>query len=293
MSAIKAFAKINLVLEVLGRRDDGYHDVSTVVHSVDLADRLSVEAGTGLFLECATPAIANEDNLVMRAARLLQEAAGCSQGARIRLEKGIPMAAGLGGGSSNAAAALLALNELWGLGWSEVSLVELGARLGSDVPFFLQRAGCALATGRGELVTPLPPVKGWWAVVLWPKVPPLPNKTAMLYSMLAEADYTDGSMAAALAEELNAGKLAPERLYNAFDRVADGAFPGLEGYRRVFQEAGAGFANLVGSGPALYTLVDSAEQGKQLLDALGGDGHEVYLAELRETPLANDIPSRE
>ena len=288
MSAIKAFAKINLVLEVLGRRDDGYHEVSTVVHSVDLADRLLVEAGEGLSLECATPAIANEDNLVMRATRLLQEAAGCSQGARIRLEKGIPVAAGLGGGSSDAAAALLAMNELWGLGWLEVGLAELGARLGSDVPFFLQKAGCALATGRGEVVAPLPPVKGWWAVVLWPNVPPLPNKTAMLYSMLTEADYTDGSIAAALAEGLKAGKLAG-RLYNAFDRVADRAFPGLEGYRRVFQEAGAGSVSLAGSGPALYTLVDSSEQGKQLLDALRGDGHGVYLAELRRTTYGNGL----
>ena len=280
---VLAFAKINLVLEVLGRRDDGYHEVSTVLHSVELADRLVVEAGEGLSLECDMPAIANEDNLVMRAARLLQEAAGSTQGARIRLEKSIPVAAGLGGGSSDAAATLVALNELWGLGRSEVSLAELGARLGSDVPFFLQNAGCALATGRGEVVVPLPSVERWWAVVLRPDVSPMPSKTATLYSMVTEEDYTEGSRSAALAEELKVGKLAPRGLYNAFDRVADRAFPGLEGYRRAFQEAGAGSVSLAGSGPALYTLVNSTEQGRQLLDALRGQGYEAYLAALRGT----------
>ena len=288
---VLAFAKINLVLEVLGRRDDGYHEVSTVLHSIDLADQLLVEPGEGLSLECDTPAIANEDNLVMRAARLLQEATGCAQGARIRLEKGIPVAAGLGGGSSDAAATLVGLNQLWDRGMSVTSLAELGARLGSDAPFFLQNAGCALATGRGEVVTPLPAVRGWWVVVLRPDVSPMPNKTATLYSMLTEEDYTDGSRSAALAEELKIGKLAPGGLYNAFERVADRAFPGLEGYRRAFQEAGAGSVSLAGSGPALYTLVDSVEQGKQFLETLRGDGHEAYLAELRGFSLAKDTPS--
>ena len=192
------------------------------------------------------------------------------------------MAAGLGGGSSDAAAALLALSELWNIGWSEVGLAELGARLGSDVPFFLQRAGCALATGRGEVVTPLPPVKGWWAVVLWPNVLPLPNKTATLYSMLAKKDFSDGSRVATVVERLKAGRLATEGLHNAFERVAGVAFPGLDAYRRVFKRAKAPFVALAGSGPALYTLVDSAEQGREILDALLQEGRKAWMAALIE-----------
>ena len=276
----KAFAKINLALEVLGRRDDGYHEVSTVLHAVGLADHLTFEAREGLSLECDDPAIAGEGNLVLRAARLLQQTAGSGRGASITLRKGIPVAAGLGGGSSDAAVTLLALSRLWGVGMSPDELMELGATLGSDVPFFLQNSGCALATGRGERIAPLPAVQGWWAVVLRPKVAMLPNKTATLYSMLSEDDFSDGSRVATMVEELRAGRLATEGLHHAFERVAGVAFPGLDEYRRVFKSAGAPFAALAGSGPALYTLVDSVGQGRKILDALLQEGREAYMAAL-------------
>ena len=278
----KAFAKINLALEVLGRRDDGYHEVSTVLHAVGLADHLTFEESEGLSLECDDPAIAGEGNLVLRAARLLQQAAGSGRRASITLRKGIPVAAGLGGGSSDAAVTLLALSRLWETGLSPDELMELGATLGSDVPFFVQGSECALATGRGERVVPLPTAQGWWVVVLRPEVAPLPNKTAMLYSMLSEDDFSDGSRVATVVEELKAGRLATERPHNAFERVAGVAFPGLDEYRRVFVRAGAPFAALAGSGPALYTLVDSVEQGRKILDALLQEGREAYMAALIE-----------
>ena len=221
----RAYAKINLALEVLGRRDDGYHEVSTVLHAVELTDHLTFEASEGLSLECDDPAIASEGNLVLRAARLLQQTAGSGRGASITLRKGIPVAAGLGGGSSDAAVTLLALSRLWGIGMSPDELMELGATLGSDVPFFLQGnglqgSGCALATGRGERVVSLPTAQGWWVVVLRPEVVPLPNKTTMLYSMLTEEDFSDGSRAAMVAERLRTGRLAAGGLHNAFERVA-------------------------------------------------------------------------
>ena len=110
----------------------------------------------------------------------------------------------------------------------------------------------------------------------------MPNKTAMLYSMLTDDDYTDGSNTAALVEGLKAGELAVDKLYNAFERVAGITFPELDGYRQAFQEAGAPFVGLAGRGPALYTLVDAEEQGKRLRDALLSAGHEAYLALLKE-----------
>ena len=278
----KAYAKINLALEVLGRRDDGYHEVSTVLHAVGLADHLTFEESEGLSLECDDPAIEGEENLVLRAARLLQQAAGSGRGASITLRKGIPIAAGLGGGSSDAAVTLLALSRLWGIGLSRERLMELGATLGSDVPFFVQGSECALATGRGERVAPLPAAQGWWVVVLRPEVATPPNKTAMLYSMLSEDDFSDGSRMATVVEELKAGRLAIGELHNAFERVAGVAFPGLDEFRRVFMREGAPFAALAGSGPALYTLVDSVEQGRGILDALRREGHEAWMAAIVE-----------
>ncbi|MCZ6615292.1 MAG: hypothetical protein O6920_05885, partial [Chloroflexi bacterium] len=118
---------------------------------------------------------------------------------------------------------------------------------------------------------------------LRPEVAPLANKTATLYSMLAKKDFSDGSRVATVVERLKAGRLATEGLHNAFERVAGVAFPGLDAYRRVFKRAKAPFAALAGSGPALYTLVDSAEQGRGILDALRREGHEAWMAALIET----------
>ncbi len=150
---VHAPAKINLTLDVLGLRDDGFHEVNTVMAAIGLFDVLDFELGNELLFSCSDPSLpVDEGNLVMKAARLL----ACKRdlGARIHLEKQIPHGAGLGGGSSDAAATLLALNQLWGLGHSLEDLGAMAAVLGSDVSFFL-RGGCARCTGRGEKVIPL------------------------------------------------------------------------------------------------------------------------------------------
>lgn len=161
--AAYAPAKLNLFLEVLGRRNDGYHDIETVMVSVDLHDtlvfapddsgaiRLTVrDAGDAAQTSEGQGIPADSSNLVVRAAELLRSECGCRRGARILLVKRIPAAAGLGGGSSDAAAALAGLNRLWGLGLSRSELMDLGGRLGSDVPFFFAPGGVAIARGRGE-----------------------------------------------------------------------------------------------------------------------------------------------
>ncbi len=152
----RAYAKINLGLEVLHRRDDGYHEIRTILQTIDFHDRLSFEsAPRGIHLTVEGPDIPEgADNLVHRAARLLAEAAGCSEGAAIHLEKRIPAGAGLGGGSADAAVTLLGLDRLWGLGASLSDLHRLASRLGMDVPFFLY-GGTALAVGRGDEIYPL------------------------------------------------------------------------------------------------------------------------------------------
>ncbi|MBI2461374.1 MAG: 4-(cytidine 5'-diphospho)-2-C-methyl-D-erythritol kinase [Candidatus Rokubacteria bacterium] len=173
---LRASAKVNLALEVLGRRPDGYHEIATVLQAIDLSDRLVLEdADGGIELRCDTPAIPTDrQNLAWRAADLLRRAAGVARGVRIRLWKRIPVAAGLGGGSSDGAAVLYGCNRLWRLGWDTARLATLATELGMDVPFFL-RGGRALATGRGEILRPLPPAPGLTLVIVNPGVP-LPTR---------------------------------------------------------------------------------------------------------------------
>ncbi|MSQ40280.1 MAG: 4-(cytidine 5'-diphospho)-2-C-methyl-D-erythritol kinase [Dehalococcoidia bacterium] len=281
MIIFQAYAKVNLTLEVLGERTDGYHDVATVLQPVDLSDTLTFEPALSLSLECSLPELPMEANLVYRAARLLQEETGQKAGARIRLEKGIPVAAGLGGGSSDAAATLRGLNQLWGLGLEASQLHELAARLGSDVPFFLY-GGTALVEGRGERLTPLPTPQGDLGVVLLHPPITLANKTAALYRALPHNAYTRGEATGALAHCLRDGKpLKAEALFNAFAAVAFTSFPCLEHYWSVFEEAGAQGVHLAGTGPTLYILAPWAE-GQDIERRLLGQGFEVYLVKMVE-----------
>src|SRR5947209_827864 len=151
-------AKVNLFLEVLGKRPDGYHEIATLLTAVDLYDSLALDADDSgnLSLTCDVPGLScGPDNLILQAAALLKARTGCPQGAAIKLTKRIPWAAGLGGGSSDAAAALAGLNALWELGLTTPQLAALGAEIGSDVPFFFHTPA-AWCTGRGEVVTPVP-----------------------------------------------------------------------------------------------------------------------------------------
>jgi 4-diphosphocytidyl-2-C-methyl-D-erythritol kinase len=167
-------AKTNLLLRVLGRRADGYHELETIFHTLSLADTVSIAPTTGDDIEVVMHAEATTegelplaaDNLVSAAARKLMEAGGQSHGVRIEIVKRIPIGAGLGGGSGNAAGVLEALNEMWGLGLDSATLAELALDIGSDVPYCLT-GGTALATGRGEKTTALPaPVTLWFALGL-------------------------------------------------------------------------------------------------------------------------------
>lgn len=281
---VLAPAKINLSLEVLGRRPDGYHEVVTVLHTIGLADRLTFHPSDSLALHSDIPGLPAEQNLAWQAALMLQrETSASSKGVSISLEKRVPEAAGLGGGSTDAAATLKTLNVLWGLKLPRARLLALAAKLGSDVPFFI-KGGCAIGTGRGDVVKALRPIPSWWAVVLRPNVL-LPNKTAHLYDLLEEQDFTNGATTRSLASRLRRGiatiaDVAAAR--NAFERVAPTAFPGLLRSRRAMLAAGAPFVRLTGTGPALYTLVERREEGEAILGRLTAGGHEAYLAALVE-----------
>src|SRR6266403_3429037 len=194
---LNAAAKVNLILEVLGKRDDGYHELVTVMQAVDLSDRITREDAAVLELASGPGVPADGRNLALRAATALREAAGVTRGARITLDKRIPVAAGLGGGSADAAAVLLGLNRLWRLRWPVARLDEVATGLGMDVPFFL-RGGTALATGRGERLAPL----GSTSLGLVLVNPKFAVSTAEMYGRVTPALYTDGARARDAAKAL-------------------------------------------------------------------------------------------
>jgi 4-diphosphocytidyl-2-C-methyl-D-erythritol kinase len=274
----RACAKVNCVLEVLDRRPDGYHEVRTVIQTIDLCDALELELAAELCLEALNEGLPSPaENLALKAARLLQERVSGRPGARIRLSKVVPIAAGLGGGSSDAAAVLRGLNELWKLGLEQEALVDVAARLGSDVPFFLH-GGTALAEGRGERITPLPDVQKQELLIAVPRLT-LADKTRRMYSLLRPADYTDGSAAGRLADAIGRGRsLEDEHLSNVFDGPAFRTFPELERLRRALLEAGARSVHLAGSGPAVFTPAGDAAQRERLARAAAQAGARAFVA---------------
>jgi 4-diphosphocytidyl-2-C-methyl-D-erythritol kinase len=276
MLTVYAPAKVNLVLEVLGK-DNDYHRISSVVQSIDLCDVLNFQLDENICLECDVPSL-KRDNLVTQAAVLLKESTKCSLGARIELRKHIPWGVGLGGGSSDAAATLLALNDLWGLGLPLSELVRLASKLGSDVPFFIHK-GTALVGGKGEKVTPLPSSPTTCFVLLVPSLPKIPDKTKQMYSNLRVADFTGGESVQRALSSLREGKAIDRSLmFNAFERIAFDFFPRLGKYRETMEESGAPGVYLAGSGPCLFTIFSRKEEAGELFSRLKKQKLECYLA---------------
>jgi 4-diphosphocytidyl-2-C-methyl-D-erythritol kinase len=282
---IDAPAKLNLGLEVIGRRDDGFHEIATIFLTIDLCDRLTFLPSDHLELRCDDDALASDDNLALRALQLLRDEANHPGGARLHLCKRIPAAAGLGGASSDAAAALLGGRELWQLDVSEARLQGLAARLGSDVPFFL-RGGCALGRGRGDLLEPLPLPASLWFVVVVPDVR-IPAKTASLYARLTAEDFSDGSRIASQTARLRSGLAADVKLLrNAFARPLYAMIPELAALPDIMRDAGAESVAISGAGPAHYTVVTSEALAEDVAERLRdrlGNRSQVILA--RPAPL--------
>ncbi len=249
---VRAYAKLNLCLEVLGRRDDGYHEIRSVMQTIDLWDELEVKPASSLRVECDLPGLDGENNLVWRAATELARAAGRLPLAEITVRKNIPLAMGLGGGSSDAAAALLALNDLWGTKLPLGELAVIAARLGSDVPFFLW-GGCALATGRGEVIEPLPTRAGAPLTLVCPGES-VSDKTSHMYRQLSNFHYSDGGVTRRLVQNSMAGCWSDDLPYNAFHDLAVREFPGLGEIMQAIERATGRRPNLTGTGPATFLL---------------------------------------
>ena len=257
---LEAHAKVNLTLEIIGKRPDGFHNLASVMQTIELHDEIEIESSDDLTLDCDVPELNTDSNLVLVAARALREITGVSDGAHITLRKSIPEAGGLGGGSADAAAVLHGLNELWRAGMDARQLASLGATLGSDIPFLL-RGGTALVQGRGEDVTPLPNADLEWLVLLTPEIK-IENKTAALFSRISPGDHSRGALTHKLAGRIRGGgDVPPQFFFNVFDRPADEAFPGMADYRAGFSSVGAAEVILTGAGPSLFSIPDSRELG--------------------------------
>jgi len=264
---VLAPAKVNLFLEVLGRRADGYHDIATLVLAVDLADELDFQSnGSGqLSLTCDDPGLpTGPENLVHQAASRLRAATGCTAGARIQLTKRIPVAAGLGGGSSDAAAALVGLNELWRLGLSPASLAGLGAQIGSDVPFFLNGAA-AWCTGRGEVVTPVTVGRPLDLVLV---KPPEGLKTADVYGRVRVPDRPEDGGAARAALASGDVEALGRALHNRLQEPAFELSPAAAEWHRRLGATGAAGYLMSGSGSCLFALCRSPAEARRVHDDL-------------------------
>lgn len=263
---VKAHAKINLTLKVLGKRADGYHELETVMQTLALHDVVTLTPRVGeITLGVKGEAPAGKDNLVYRAAELLQQYTGCRQGAAIVLEKNIPMAAGLAGGSADGAATLWGLNKLWNLGLKPQELLILAAQLGSDVPFCLQ-GGTVLARGRGEKLTPLPDAPRMGVLLVKPN---FGVSTAAVYQGFASVKPTKRPDAGAMEQALfrqDPVAVAAE-LANDLEYVTLAMFPQLQRIKDQLHRAGATGVLMSGSGPTIFCLTPVGES-KQLAENL-------------------------
>ena len=269
---LSANAKINLTLDILGTREDGYHEVAMIMQEISLHDTLSMgKINQGISLTIAIEGQkgtlpADESNLCWKAAALVQKEYNLQEGVEIHLIKRIPMAAGLAGGSADAAAVLKGMNHLFRLGMTEARLCELGARLGSDIPFCIM-GGTMLATGRGEVLTRLPSFPRLSVVLA---KPPVGVSTAWAYKTY-DAGY-DGPHPdnEAMLEAIHGGDAhkAASLLCNVLEGVTETEHPVIADYKRLMMEHGAMASMMSGSGPTVFGLVREKQQAWHLADTL-------------------------
>jgi 4-diphosphocytidyl-2-C-methyl-D-erythritol kinase len=268
----KSFCKVNLLLNILGKRADGFHELETIMQPVNVCDELFFErGGNGIQLSCSDQNLPTDSkNLVFRAAENFLATAKISDGVKIHLEKKIPLAAGLGGGSGNAATTLLALNELFDSPLSVSDLEKIAAALGSDIPFFLQNKP-ALATGRGEKIQPLenfPALTGKAILLIHPG---FGISTPWAYENLARfPDALNGKKGRAekLISLLQTGdlKIAAKEFYNSLEAPAFDKFLILELYQEFLRANGALTALMSGSGSTTFAIVENVSVGESLLE---------------------------
>lgn len=270
---LRAYAKINLGLDVLRRREDGYHEVRMIMQTIRMYDRLEIKKtdDPGIHLRTNLDYIpVNEDNLVYKAAKLLMDQYQIKQGVTIDLRKFIPVAAGMAGGSSDAAATLVGINKIFRLGLSVEELMELGVQIGADVPYCIMR-GTALAEGIGEKLTALSPMPECHVLI---GKPGISVSTKYVYTNLRLDENTDHPDIDGMLEAINKGELTgiTQRMKNVLEPGVVEGHPVIAEIEKLMKEHGALNAVMSGSGPTVFGLFDDKSKAEEALQALKGSG---------------------
>ena len=282
---ISANAKINLTLDILGKREDGYHDVELVLQSIALADTLEfAKIDRGIKFEMYAEGVSgaetlpnDQDNLACRAAELVMDKCRLTSGVFIRLNKKIPIAAGLAGGSTDAAAVIRGMNKLFKLRLSIDEMCELGAEIGSDVPFCIVGGTC-LAYGRGEKLKRLADLPNIPIVLIKPRgtIP-----TAWAYKTYDSDKSPDHPDTAAICEAINLSdkETVFKLMFNVLERVAIKKYPAINTYKDKLLEAGAAAAMMSGSGPSLFGIAKTHEDAVRIAGSFKDSGAQVFVTE--------------
>lgn len=278
---LKALAKINLGLDVLGRRENGYHDVRMVMQTIYLYDNVTLEKTEepGIHLTCNLFYLPVDDtNIAYKAAKLLMDEFDIKEGVRIVLDKHIPVAAGLAGGSANAAAVLVGMNRLFSLGLTQKDLMERGVSLGADVPYCVMR-GTVLAEGIGEILSPLPPLPRCYVLIAKPGIS---VSTKTVYEKLDSQQITEHPDIDGILEGLDKHNLqkVASSMGNVLETVTIGDYPIIQEIKDVMKEAGALNAMMSGSGPTVFGIFDDRSKAKEAQQRLRElqIAKQVYLA---------------
>ncbi len=265
---LNAYAKVNLTLDVVAPRDDGYHDIESVMHTIELHDSITLrEMGTGVELIVHEGAVPHDTrNLVVRTAQVLRETFGVDRAVQIELVKRIPVAAGLGGGSSDAAVTLLGLVQLWKLRLDGRELLGLATKLGADVPFFLE-GGAAIARGRGERLTMLPPLPTTWVILARPRIE---VATAWAYKQLSVAGISARPQTGLMIEAVRREDIreAGRHLRNIFEDVITTAYPVVSELKARILRGEAYGAGMSGTGPTVFGLMANEAAARKVADDL-------------------------
>lgn len=272
----KAPAKINLSLDVLGRRHDGYHNVEMVMTTIDLSDRIELEniEKDEIKVSLESRYVPNDErNLAYKAAKILKNKYNIKQGVSIKIKKNIPVSAGLGGGSSDAAAVLRGLNRLWSLGIPLEELATLGLEIGSDVPFCVMNT-TALVKGRGEIIEKLPPPPSCWVVLAKPNIG-VSTKTIFQHVAMEQMTHPQTEE---IIQSLYTGDLTRlgDHLGNSLESITLELHPEVQRIKKRIRSLGATNVIMSGSGPTVYSLVKRESTAQRIYNGLRGFCNEVY-----------------
>lgn len=262
-----AKAKVNLTLDILGKRNDGYHEVSMIMQSIGLADIVTLEEADDITVETDIAELADDHtNIAYRAAELLRDTYAPDRGAHIRIKKNIPLAAGLAGGSTDAGAVLLGLNDLWGLGLDIDTLTALGGKLGSDVPFCMI-GGTMLAAGRGEILTSVPALETMPLILV---KPPVGVSTAAVYRGYRADRVHNHPTADTMIDAIRSKDKTRiyEAMGNVLETVTIPLHPEIEEIKQALIAEGAERAMMSGSGPTVFAFAPTAEDAERIADTI-------------------------